>query len=408
MIGKLKKYACISLAAAVAVSSFASCSSDKGKSYFDMTYDELSNYVTLGEYKNLEVTLDYYEVTDLEVQEVIENDFASFVKEVNVTQREIREGDIVNIDFVGTIDGEEYEGNSAEDFELRIGTGAFVDAEEALLGAHLGDTVTFEGTFAEDSDVDESLIGKTAVFEATVNEITSITLPQMTNDIVYQVTGYETYDEYIEGLKLEMRTYYDDLALSNAKTLLWVQVCTNSTFIKYPKDKFAKAKQDYYDYHEDIADDFNVSLDEMLIDYLGVSKEQFEENANEHAANVVYEDIVLFEIAKKENITISQEDYDKYAQEYVDDLIAQAIDEAEKEESENSNMLNSDTNTMLNGGTTAAEDDDELITSVSQLEAIYGKDYVNQVVLYDLVLNYLFENANVTYSDYFPTNQIPQ
>lgn len=408
MIGKIKRYACVSLAAAVAVSSFASCSSDKGKSYFDMTYDELSNYVTLGEYKNLEVTLDYYEVTDAELQEVIENDFAAFTKEVNITQREIREGDIVDIDFVGTIDGEEYEGNSAEGFELRIGTGTFIDAEEALLGAHLGDTVTFEGTFAEGSDVDESLIGKTAVFEATVNEITSITLPQMTNDIVYQVTGYESYDEYIEGLQLEMRTYYDDLALSNAKTLLWMQVCTNSTFIKYPKDKFAKAKQDYYDYHEDIADDFDVTLDEMLIDYLGVSKEQFEENANEHAANVVYEDIVLFEIAKKENITISQEDYNKYAQEYVDELIAEAIAKAEEEEKENSNMLNSDTNTMLNGGTTAAEDSEEVITSVSQLEAIYGKDYVNQVVLYDLVLNYLFENANVTYSEFFPTDQLPQ
>ncbi len=408
MISKIKKYACISLAAAVAVSSFASCSSDKGKSYFDMTYDELSNYVTLGEYKNLEVTLDYYEVTDAEMQEVIENDFASFVEEVNITQREIREGDIVDIDFVGTIDGEEYEGNSAEGFEVRIGTGTFIDAEEALIGAHLGDTVTFEGTFAEGSDVDESLIGKTAVFEATVNKITSITLPQMTNDIVYQVTGYESYDEYIEGLQLEMRTYYDELALSNAKTLLWMQVCTNSTFIKYPNDKFAKAKQDYYDYHEDIADDFDVTLDEMLLDYLGVSKEQFEENANEHAANVVYEDIVLFEIAKKENITISQEDYNKYAQEYVDELVEEAIAKAEEEENENSNMLNSDTNTMLNGGTTAAEDSDDVITSVSQLEAVYGKDYVNQVVLYDLVLNYLFENANVTYSEFFPEDQIPE
>lgn len=409
MISKIQRCACASLAVMLGLTSLTACSSDKGKSYFDMTYDELSQYVTLGDYKNLEVTLEYYAVTDLEVQEVIENDFASYTEEVKITQREIREGDIVDIDFVGTIDGEEYEGNSAEGFEVRIGTGTFYEAEEALLGAHLGDTVTFEGTFEEGSDVDESLIGKTAVFEATVNEITAISMPQMTNDLVYQVTGYESYDEYVEGLRQEMRNYYDELAMSNAQTLLWMQVCTNSTFIKYPKDKFAEAKQEYYDYHEEIAADYDVTIDEMLIDYLGVSKEAYEENANEHAANVVYEDIVLFLVAKKENITITEEDYKQRAQEYVDQLIQEAIDEAEQEEIDNSNLLYSDNTTMFNGeSSTSGEEDKEVITSVAQLEAVYGKDYVNQVVLYDLVLEYIFDNANVTYSEFFPEDQIPQ
>ena len=73
----------------------------------------------------------------------------------------------------------------------------------------------------------------------------------MTDDLVYEVTGYSTYDEYIEGLQKEMREYYDDLAMSTAQTQLWIQICTDSTFIKYPKDKFADAKQDYYDYYED-------------------------------------------------------------------------------------------------------------------------------------------------------------
>lgn len=398
MITKKKRLISALLALSVACSGLGGCSKESKKSYFDMTYDELSKYVTLGEYKNLEVTLDYYAVEESEIQDVIESDFASYIEEINITQREIREGDIVIIDFVGTIDGEEYEGNSAEDFEVRIGDGAFVDAEEALLGAYLGDTVTFEGTFEEGSDVDESLIGKTAVFEATVKEITAVSLPRMTDDLVYEATGYTSYDEYIEGLRTEMRTYYDDLAMSNAQTLLWVEVCTNSTLIEYPKDKFADAKQDYYDYYEDIAADYDMTVDDMLINYLGISKDTYEEKANEHAANVVYEDLVLFSIAKKENITISDEEYDKRAQEYVDDLIRESLSESDESDDYTEMYQNA---TMLNGQSSSSEEE-EVITSVTQLEAIYGKDYVRQVVLYELVLEYIFENANVTYSDYFP------
>ncbi|MBQ7131325.1 MAG: hypothetical protein IJO29_02025 [Oscillospiraceae bacterium] len=399
MITKKKRLISALLALSVACSGLGGCSKDSKKSYFDMTYDELSKYVTLGEYKNLEVTLDYYAVEESEIQDVIESDFASYIEEINITQREIREGDIVIIDFVGTIDGEEYEGNSAEDFEVRIGDGTFVDAEEALLGAYLGDTVTFEGSFKEGSEVDESLIGKTAVFEATVKEITAVSLPRMTDDLVYEATGYTSYDEYIEGLRTEMRTYYDDLAMSNAQTLLWVEVCTNSTLIEYPKDKFADAKQDYYDYYEEIAADYDMTVDDMLINYLGISKDTYEEKANEHAANVVYEDLVLFSIAKKENITISDEEYDKRAQEYVDDLIRESLSESDESDDYTDMYQNA---TMLNGQSSSSEEEKEVITSVTQLEAIYGKDYVRQVVLYEMVLEYIFENANVTYSDYFP------
>lgn len=387
------------LALSIACQCFGGCSNKDNKSYFDMTYDELSKYITLGDYKNLNVTLDYYAVEESEIQEVIESDFASYIEEINVTQREIRQGDIVTIDFVGTIDGEEYDGNSAEDYEVRIGSDAFVDAEKALLGAYLGDTVTFQGTFEEGSDVDESLIGKTADFEATVKEITAVSMPRMTDDLVYEVTGYTTYDEYLEGLKLEMRTYYDDLAMSNAQTLLWMEVCTNSTLIEYPKDKFADAKQDYYDYYEDIAADYDMTVDDMLVNYLGISKDTYEEKANEHAANVVYEDLVLFAIAKKENITISDEEYDKRAQEYVDDLIRESLSESDSSDDYSAMYQNA---TMLNGQSSSSEEDKEVITSVTQLEAIYGKDYVKQVVLYELVLEYIFDSANVTYSDYFP------
>ncbi len=389
---------CALIALNLALSSLVSCSKNSNKSYFDMTYDELSKYVTLGEYKNLDVTLDYYAVEDSEIQEVIEADFASYTEEITITQREIREGDFVTIDFVGTIDGKDYEGNSAEDYEIRIGYDMFTEAEEALLGKHLGDTVTFEGTFDENSGVEESLVGKTAVFEATIKEIVAVSLPKMTDDLVYEVTGYSTYDEYIEGLQKEMREYYDDLAMSTAQTQLWIQICTNSTFIKYPKDKFADAKQDYYDYYEDIAKDYDMTVDEMLTEYLGISLDDYEQKANEHAANVVYEDIVLFLIAKKENITISDDEYNKRAQEYVDDLIRDSLNESDDEDDYTQQYQN----TLLNGESSSSEEEKEIITSVTQLEAIYGKDYVRQVVLYELVMEYIFDNANVTYSEYFP------
>lgn len=399
MIIKKKRLISALLAFSVACSGLSSCSNKDDKSYFDMTYDELSEYITLGDYKNLDVTLDYYAVEESEIQEVIEADFASYIEEINITQREIRQGDIVTIDFVGTIDGEAYDGNSAEDFEVRIGSDTFVDAEKALVGAYLGNTVTFQGVFEEGSDVDESLIGKTADFEATVKEITAVSMPRMTDDLVYEVTGYTSYDEYLEGLTLEMRTYYDDLAMSNAQTLLWMEVCTNSTLIEYPKDKFADAKQDYYDYYEDIAADYDMTVDEMLVNYLGISKDTYEEKANEHAANVVYEDLVLFAIAKKENITISDEEYDKRAQEYVDDLIRESLSESDSSDDYTAMYQNA---TMLNGQSSSSEEDKEIITSVTQLEAIYGKDYVRQVVLYEMVLEYIFDSANVTYSEYFP------
>lgn len=158
--------------------------------------------VTLSEYKGVTVNIDAPEVTDEEVDARLDTILAQNPNEIEV-DRAAKEGDIVNIDFKGTKDGEAFEGGSAENQDLELGSNSMIDGfESGLVGAKKGETKTLDLTFPEDYR-EESLAGQPVVFEVTVNSVKEEQEAELNDDFVKRVSKeeYQTVDAYKESIR---------------------------------------------------------------------------------------------------------------------------------------------------------------------------------------------------------------
>ena len=176
-----------------------------------------SDYVELpADYAALTVEVEpAAEVTDEEVENLIDSQRESSKELQEITNRSVvQEGDVVNIDYVGRIDGEEFDGGSAEGYNLEIGSGSFIEGfESGLIDQRVGDTVTLELTFPEDYG-DSTKAGVDAEFEVTINSIQQYVVPDLTDDFV---AGLALQDEFgnVVGTVDEFRTYVRNYLIEN-------------------------------------------------------------------------------------------------------------------------------------------------------------------------------------------------
>ena len=148
----------------------------------------------LGEYKGLEVekadSTVPGEVVDREIERLLEG-----MSSLEVVEREAREGDHVLVDFVGSLDGEEFDGGAANDHTIEIGSGQLIDNfEEQIIGAKAGDDVKVEVTFPDEYGAQE-LAGQEAVFEVKVKEVREKNLPEADDDFASEASEFDTIEE---------------------------------------------------------------------------------------------------------------------------------------------------------------------------------------------------------------------
>jgi trigger factor len=163
--------------------------------------------VELGQYKDLEVTKYDREVTDEDVEESLENRRTQFAELVIKEDAPAEEGDTVVIDYEGSVDGEVFEGGSATNYSLELGSDSFIPGfEEQLIGAETGSEVEVKVTFPEDYHA-EDLAGKEAVFNVTVHEIKAKELPELDDEFAKDVDDeVETIDELRGKIREELET----------------------------------------------------------------------------------------------------------------------------------------------------------------------------------------------------------
>ncbi len=156
--------------------------------------------VEVKNYKGLEIEKAETVIGDDEINAELEKVQKKQARMETVEGRATQDGDSVIIDFNGTIDGEEFKGGSAENFELKLGSGQFIPGfEEQLIGKNTGDEVNVEVTFPEDYHSEE-LAGKPAVFATKIHEIKVEILPEIDDELASDVSDYETLDEYKKHL----------------------------------------------------------------------------------------------------------------------------------------------------------------------------------------------------------------
>lgn len=262
--------------------------------------------VDLGEYKGIEVALDDTAVTEDDVQTEIDNALANYL--VDVTDRPVQNGDVVNIDYEGKKDGVAFDGGTAQGASLAIGSGQFIAGfEDGLLGAKIGETRDLELKFPDDY-WNEDLAGADVVFTVKVNGIKAGT-DKLTDEWVRDYTRGKcnTVDEFKVRLKEDLEEYAERSAEENAKSELLQQVLDNSEF-KPEQDaidyEYQQLKESYRQY---VLQYYGVSLEDYLTAY-GMDEEALKNELMTYAETSVDQKLAINEIFALEGMKIEAED----------------------------------------------------------------------------------------------------
>ena len=160
--------------------------------------------VELGDYSKLEAEVNKYEVTDEDIMREINRELDQNSRIISVEDRAVKDGDIVNIDFVGKLDGEEFPGGDAKGYDLVIGSGAFIPGfEEQIIGKEIGQEFNVDVVFPEDYH-EESLAGKNVIFEVKLNSIQEKELPELDDEFVKDISEFDTLEEYKNNVKIDL------------------------------------------------------------------------------------------------------------------------------------------------------------------------------------------------------------
>ena len=187
---------------------------ESGKPFIFSAEVAVKPEVTLGEYKGLEVPKADLDVTDEESLEELKKEQEKNSRAVDVDDRPVASGDMIKLDFEGFVDGEAFEGGKGTDYDLTIGSGAFIPGfEDQLIGAEIGKEMEVNVTFPENYQASE-LAGKPAVFKCTVNRISYKELPELDDEFAQEVSEFDTLDEY----KADVRKNLEEKKAASAKT----------------------------------------------------------------------------------------------------------------------------------------------------------------------------------------------
>ena len=174
---------------------------ESGKPFIFTAEVAVKPEVTLGEYKGVEVEKSDVEVTDEDINKEVDKERENNSRTIDVDDRAVENGDIIKLDFDGSVDGVPFEGGKAENYTLTIGSGSFIPGfEDQLIGTKIGEEKDVTVTFPEDYH-EKSLAGKEAVFKCKVNAISVKELPEADDEFASEVSEFETLAEYKEDIK---------------------------------------------------------------------------------------------------------------------------------------------------------------------------------------------------------------
>ncbi len=265
--------------------------------------------VTLGKYKGVKVDKADTTVTEEEVAAAIDKERESNARAVNVTDRAVKSGDETIIDFEGFVDGVAFEGGKGENYPLTIGSNAFIPGfEDGLIGAELEKEVDVNVTFPEDYQAKE-LAGKPAVFKCVVKEIKEKILPELDDEFASDVSDFDTLAEYREDVKKNL----EERKAANAKREkvdAVVEAVIADAKMDIPEAMIETTQRQLLDEYAQNMQAQGLSL-EQYMKYTGLDADTLLEQLRPQAEDRIKGRLVLGAVAKAENITVTEEDYEE-------------------------------------------------------------------------------------------------
>ena len=282
---------------------------EAGKPFIFTAEVALKPEVTLGAYKGIEVDKVDVTVSDEEVNAEIDRERERNARSVSVSDRAVQDKDQTVIDFEGFVDGVAFQGGKGENYPLTIGSGAFIPGfEEQLIGKNIGEECDVNVTFPEEYHA-EDLAGKAAVFKVTVKEIKEKILPELDDEFAAEVSEFDTLAEYKEDVKKNL-TEKREKDVKNAKEDAVVDAIIENATMDIPEAMIeTQQRQMIQEFAQNIQMQ-GLSI-EQYFQFTGLTPEAMMEQVKPQAEKRIKARLVLEAVAKAENITVSEEDFDK-------------------------------------------------------------------------------------------------
>ncbi len=261
--------------------------------------------VTLGQYKGLKVEKEPVEVTEEEVEQELKSIQEKNARLVEVTDRAAEEGDVAKISYLGTVDGVAFEGGQSDSHDLTLGSHTFIEGfEEQIVGHNVGDKFDVNVTFPEAYHAPE-LSGKAAVFAVELKGLSKRELPELNDEFAEDVSEFSTLDEYKTSIQDKLKKEKEEKAKQIQSDKLLDAAIANCT-MDVPQVMYDnKIEQMMREFEENITRQ-GLTMD-IYCKYMGTTKEAVRENFRETSEKSVRARLMLEQIVKEENLTVSEE-----------------------------------------------------------------------------------------------------
>ena len=282
---------------------------ESGKPFIFTAVVALKPEVKLGDYKGVEIDKFSAEVTEEEVNAEIDRERDNSARMVSVEDRPVQDGDMTELDFEGFVDGVAFEGGKGENYPLTIGSGAFIPGfEEQLIGAEINKEVEVNVTFPEDYNA-EHLAGKDAVFKCTVKEIKAKELPELDDEFASEVSEYDTLEEYKANVRKGLEEKKAKQAKEEKEDAAMAAVVENAK-IEIPEAMLTTEQRQMYDQFAQRITMQGIQM-EQYMQMTGSTKEGMLEQLKPQAERKIKSRLCMEAVAKAENITASEEEYEE-------------------------------------------------------------------------------------------------
>lgn len=280
---------------------------------------KLDKYVkSIGEYKGLELTGTKTEITDEYLESYIDYMLENSKEPVEVTGRAVQEGDVVNINYEGKKDGVAFEGGTAEGYDLTIGSNTFIDGfEDGLIGCNVGDTVDLDLTFPEQYH-SADLAGQAVVFTVTINSISELVRPELNDEFVqsFGMEDCQNVEQFYVAVRMSLEdsataTYENELKTQITEKLM--EICEFSEDV--PEGLFNYYKDQINSNFEYSASNYGMELTDFILQYYGMTEEQYEERVDTGAASSARQAMACALIAQKEGIEVTDDELNEKIEE---------------------------------------------------------------------------------------------
>lgn len=282
---------------------------EKGKPFIFTALVALKPEVKLGKYKGVKIDKVDGTVTDEDVDAEINRERERNARNIEVTDRAVKDGDMTVLDFEGFVDGVAFEGGKGENYSLTIGSGAFIPGfEEQLIGAEIDKETEVRVTFPEDYQAEE-LKGKDATFKCVVKEIREKELPELDDEFASDVSEFETLEEYRESVRATL-TETKEKEAKNAREEAVIDAIVKDSDMEIPDAMIAT-------WQRQMVDEFLQGMQmqgispEQYFQFTGASRERLLTQVKPQAEKRIRARMVLEAIAKAENIAATEEDFEE-------------------------------------------------------------------------------------------------